>query len=79
MKFMKYAVIVAGGSGTRMAAKTPKQYLELKGLPILMHTINAFFTYDASISIIIVLPQGDRSYWEILGASHRCRRGKQQI
>ncbi|MFT7102769.1 MAG: 2-C-methyl-D-erythritol 4-phosphate cytidylyltransferase, partial [Bacteroidia bacterium] len=32
-------IIVAGGSGTRMGAKIPKQFIELNGKPILMHTL----------------------------------------
>lgn len=35
-------IIVAGGSGSRMGAEVPKQFLVLDGLPILMHTIRAF-------------------------------------
>ena len=38
----KYAIIVAGGSGQRMGSKIPKQFLEIKGRPILMRTIEAF-------------------------------------
>ncbi|MFA6834086.1 MAG: 2-C-methyl-D-erythritol 4-phosphate cytidylyltransferase, partial [Bacteroidaceae bacterium] len=34
----RYAVIVAGGKGTRMKSLVPKQFIELKGKPILMHT-----------------------------------------
>ena len=37
-----YVVIVAGGSGKRMGAETPKQFLELAGRPVLMHTIERF-------------------------------------
>ena len=62
----QYAIIVAGGSGLRMKSSTPKQYLELNGLPILMHTINVFYSTDANIRIILVLPPGDVSYWENL-------------
>ncbi|MDD4756303.1 MAG: 2-C-methyl-D-erythritol 4-phosphate cytidylyltransferase, partial [Prolixibacteraceae bacterium] len=35
----KYALIVAGGTGSRMNSDIPKQFLELNGLPVLMHTI----------------------------------------
>jgi len=35
----KYAIIVAGGSGLRMEADIPKQFIPLSGLPVLMHTI----------------------------------------
>ena len=60
----KYAVIVAGGSGTRMQSEIPKQFIELKGLPILMHTINAFH-FD-NIQIILVLPGDQIDFWKQL-------------
>src|SRR5690606_11311127 len=59
-----YTIIVAGGSGTRMNAKVPKQFLTLNGLPILMHTIKAFHTYENGMKIILALPEQDISYWE---------------
>ena len=37
-----YAIIVAGGSGTRMGAAMPKQFISVNGLPVLMHTLLAF-------------------------------------
>lgn len=60
----KYAVIVAGGSGTRMQSEFPKQFIELRGLPILMHTINAFHFDD--IQIILVLPANQIDFWKQL-------------
>ena len=53
----KYAVIVAGGSGVRMGATTPKQFLLLNNKPILWHTINAFLNSYNDIEIIVVLPK----------------------
>ena len=53
----KYAVIVAGGSGVRMGATTPKQFLLLNNKPILWHTISAFFNAYNDIEIIVVLPK----------------------
>lgn len=63
---MEYAVIVAGGKGTRIKSSAPKQFLELAGLPVLMHTINAFFRYSEKINIILVLPEQDFTTWENL-------------
>ena len=62
----EYALIVAGGKGTRIKSKVPKQFLDLDGLPILMHTINAFFKYSAVIKIVLVLPEDDFPLWEEL-------------
>jgi 2-C-methyl-D-erythritol 4-phosphate cytidylyltransferase len=53
MQSQEYAIIVAGGKGTRIKSLLPKQFLELNGLPILMHTINAFNRYSPSINIIL--------------------------
>jgi len=62
----KYAIIVAGGKGLRMGNDIPKQFLELKGKPILMHSIERFYKYDTTISIIVVLPQSQIEYWREL-------------
>lgn len=53
----KYAVIVAGGSGLRMGADKPKQFLLLRGKPILYYTINLFFKSFPDIQILLVLPK----------------------
>lgn len=66
----EYALIVAGGSGTRMESSTPKQFLELAGMPILMHTILAFHSYSSSITIIIVLPLDQIEHWNYLCLKH---------
>lgn len=58
-----YVVIVAGGSGKRMGAEIPKQFLELAGRPVLMHTIERFRAYDSSIEIITVLPENQLRHW----------------
>ena len=62
----KYAIIVAGGSGTRMGFDIPKQFLHLAGRPILMHTIEKFYSFDPEIEIIVILPAKHVTYWENL-------------
>lgn len=62
----KFALIVAGGSGTRMGTEIPKQFLELNGKPILMHTIERFVDYDPSFKITVVLPSAQFEYWREL-------------
>jgi 2-C-methyl-D-erythritol 4-phosphate cytidylyltransferase / 2-C-methyl-D-erythritol 2,4-cyclodiphosphate synthase len=49
-------VIAAGGTGTRMNAGVPKQFLEMAGKPILLHTIEAVSCLEAVDQIIIALP-----------------------
>ena len=58
-----YAVIVAGGSGKRMGAEIPKQFLELAGRPVLMHTIERFKAFNENIEIITVLPENQLRHW----------------
>jgi 2-C-methyl-D-erythritol 4-phosphate cytidylyltransferase len=58
-----YAVIVAGGSGKRMGAEIPKQFLELAGRPVLMHTIERFKAFNEAIEIITVLPENQLRHW----------------
>lgn len=59
----RYALIVAGGSGKRMGAEVPKQFLELGGRPLLMYTIERFREFDENIEIITVLPENQIRNW----------------
>lgn len=58
-----YVIIVAGGSGKRMGAEIPKQFLELAGRPVLMHTIERFRAFSDTIEIITVLPENQLRFW----------------
>lgn len=53
----KYAVLVAGGSGSRMKSDLPKQFILLKGKPLLVYTIESFLKAAQDIIIILVLPE----------------------
>lgn len=51
----KYAVIVAGGSGSRMKSTIPKQFLLINNKPLLYYTIKTFLdTYEDLIAIVIL-------------------------
>lgn len=63
---MKFALIVAGGKGLRMGTDLPKQFLPVGGKPVLMRTLEAFYTYDPEIQIILVLPRSQQDYWKQL-------------
>ena len=39
---MNIAIIFAGGSGVRMGAGIPKQFLEINGKPVIVHTLDLF-------------------------------------
>lgn len=66
----KIAIIVAGGKGERMNADIPKQFLEIQGKPILMHTLEAFINFDASLRLILVLPAAQIDFWQTLCKAH---------
>lgn len=66
----RYAVIVAGGSGTRMKSLLPKQFLELCGQPVIMHTIERFHNFDKNLNIILVLPSDQFNLWKNLCLHH---------
>lgn len=68
---MDYAIIVAGGKGTRMGASIPKQFLPLNGLPVLMQTIKRFREYSHDLEIILVLPKEQHEYGYELCKKHR--------
>ena len=67
---MQYAIIVAGGRGERMGTAVPKQFLLLKGKPILMHTMEKFEKTIPNIKIILVLPENQIDFWEGLCVKH---------
>lgn len=61
-----YAIIVGGGSGTRMQSSIPKQFIPLNGLPILMHTIIKFSNSHSNPTIVLVLHPDLRENWNSL-------------
>ncbi len=52
----KYAIVVAGGSGTRMGAGLPKQFMLLRDKPVLYYTLKAFLEAYDDLQVILVLP-----------------------
>lgn len=53
----KFAVIVAGGHGTRMNNSIPKQFLLLKNKPLLFYSVNTFLNAYNDLQVILVLPE----------------------
>src|SRR5688500_17196796 len=53
----KYAIIVAGGTGTRMGSNIPKQFLLLNDKPVLYYTLKVFLESYTDIQIVLVLPE----------------------
>ncbi len=61
----KLAIIVAGGSGSRMKSAIPKQFLPLAGSPVLFRTIRAFAAVPG-MRVVLVLPEAQMSTWDEL-------------
>ncbi len=59
----KYAIIVAGGTGSRMKGDVPKQFMLLGGKPVILYSIEAFHEYDPSLQIIVVVHPDYIDYW----------------
>jgi 2-C-methyl-D-erythritol 4-phosphate cytidylyltransferase len=66
MDKVKTVIIVAGGHGKRMGHNTPKQFLKLGGIPILVLTMLRFYDYDNKIKIILALPEDEIKTWETI-------------
>ncbi len=74
MNSKEYALIVAGGKGTRIKSTLPKQFLELNGKPIILHTLEAFNRYSEKIIVVLVLPEDDFPIWNELVKKHSFNR-----
>ena len=57
-----YALIPAAGTGTRMSATVPKQYLEIAGRPLLYHAVRSFAREPRIAQIFVVLAAGDSHF-----------------
>ncbi len=60
------AIIPAAGAGTRMRSASPKQFLKLEGVPIIVHTIRKFLQCEAIQRIVVPLRKADVGYFEEL-------------
>ena len=59
---MNIALIVAGGSGSRMESDRRKQYLDLGGEPVVVRTLRVFDTSVLIDRIVLVVPEDDRVF-----------------
>ena len=53
---MNVAIVVAGGKGVRFGGDRPKQFLEVNGSPIIIHTLRQFERCREIGSVVVVLP-----------------------
>ena len=59
-------VVTAGGIGKRMGSEIPKQFIEIQGKPILMHTLENLYAFASDAQFILTLPSEWFSYWNDL-------------
>jgi 2-C-methyl-D-erythritol 4-phosphate cytidylyltransferase len=59
---MVYALVVAGGRGSRFSGPTPKQYVRLAGVPVLNRTLSVFDACHEIDSLVVVVPAEDLAY-----------------
>ena len=69
---MNIAVVFAGGVGSRMKTKngTLKQFLEIDGVPILLHTLRNFEDAEEIDAIVVVMKDGFIEYTRELLKKH---------
>ena len=73
---MKRAVIiVAAGLGNRMGGQIPKQFLDLAGKPLIVHTLERFLLFDPEMKMVVVLSSEGRHLWEQAVHSHKIAKG----
>lgn len=60
----RYAIIVAGGTGSRMKGDIPKQFMKLNDKPVILYSIEAFFAFDPYIHSILVIHPDYMTMWE---------------
>ena len=64
-------IIVAGGSGQRMGGALPKQFMAVGGKPVLLRTIETFYTFDPQMILVVVLPATQIDVWNELLMHHQ--------
>ncbi len=64
-----WAIVPAAGTGTRMQAHLPKQYLQLLGRPVILHTLERLCGYPPMRGVLVGIAPDD-DYWHTLSTSH---------
>lgn len=59
-----WAIILAGGQGTRLGAGTKKQFISWRNRPLFWHSILTFSRVPKVSGLVFVLPQEDLSIWQ---------------
>lgn len=70
MSAAHWCVIPAAGNGSRFGGKIPKQYVEVAGRSILLHTLDALLSHPRIIGAVVALSADDACWPESLTAMH---------
>lgn len=62
----RFVILAAGGSGKRMGTERPKQFLDLSGKPLIVHTMEAFFRFDPTVRFVIALHHNMHELYDAL-------------
>src|SRR5256885_10347760 len=71
---MNVAIIVAAGRGSRMGGGRAKQFREISGTPIIIHTLRRFEQCSTVAETTVVLPEAEREEFLSLAASYGLRK-----
>ena len=68
-----WAVVPAAGSGSRMQATLPKQYLQLAGKPVIEHALSALYAVPRIAGVVVGVVEED-TVWVAVAGCFVCRR-----
>src|SRR5215207_8560305 len=71
---MNVAIIVAAGRGSRAGGARAKQFREISGIPIIIHTLARFELCETVGGSVVVLPEGEREEFLALAETHGLRK-----
>lgn len=71
---MNVAIVAAAGQGRRLGGKQAKQFLELAGVPIIIHTLRRFEQCASIHEVLVVLPHGDAAGFLALAGKYGLRK-----
>ena len=76
---MNVAIVVAAGKGSRLGGDRPKQFLELGGIPVLIHTLRQFERSRAIKEVITVLPAEETAGFESVAQKFELKKANRAI
>jgi 2-C-methyl-D-erythritol 4-phosphate cytidylyltransferase len=71
---MNFAIVVAAGRGSRAGAGQSKQFREISGIPIIIHTLSRFERCETIDGSVVVLPRGEQEAFAALAGRYGLRK-----